>query len=338
MKFVLNITGGAYFRVQRPDGLFVYTLGRQFELDETGMIITAEQGYKLINETHVPAPYNEPLRIDEHGEITVFHGGVWLTIGFVMVVGFEHPELLDNLGDGYYGETIGSGVALTGTAGTPPFEGITIYYIPEGGKKQRPIAALNKPAAITGFIAKMRTIALNITNHPELYLSPMPSIATFTANIDALEDAEAVASTHVTGSAAKRNQKYDLVLDNVHNLQLYIQVLADNADDTDDAITIITNSGFDLKERGVYVKDALKATHGKLSGTVKLTAKAIEDAGAYEWQISDDNLNWTPLPTTIDATTKATGLTPATTVYFRCRPVMTDGIGDWTQAVSIIVI
>lgn len=204
---------------------------------------------------------------------------------------------------------------------------------------KRPIAVLHiallKVLAI--FIAKMRTISLNMANNVALYPSPTPSLATFDANIDALEVAEAKASTHVTGSAALRDQAYDLVLDNVHGLENYVQDLADNAADVDDAIALILNSGFDLKSQGAFVKPDFEVINTKISGVVELVAKASGPRTANEWRMSTDGINWTMLPSSIKAKTTESGLTPGATVYFQHRPVLKDGVGNWSQVVSIVV-
>lgn len=204
---------------------------------------------------------------------------------------------------------------------------------------KRPIAVLHiamlKVLAI--FIAKMRTISLNMANHVALFPTPAPSLATFNTNIDALEAAEAVASTHVTGSAALRDQAYDLVLDNVHSLQAYVQVLADAAADVDDAIALILNSGFDLKSQGTFVKPEFEVVNSEISGAVELVAKSSGSHSANEWRRSTDGINWTMLPSTIKAKTTESGLTPGATVYFQHRPVLSDGVGNWSQVVSIIV-
>ena len=205
------------------------------------------------------------------------------------------------------------------------------------GSNKRPLAVLHIALlkALALFIAKMRTISLNMATNVAMYPTPSPSLATFDTNIDALEVAEAKASTHVTGSKALRDKAYDLVLDNVHNLQAYVQTLADNAADVDDAIALITNSGFDLKNQGVRVKPDFEVKQGELSGSAELIAKFSGLRTANEWQMSTDQQTWIALPTTIQASTVVTGLAVKTTVYFKHRPVTKDGIGNWSQILAL---
>ena len=61
-------------------------------------------------------------------------------------------------------------------------------------------------------------------------------------------------------------------------------------------------------------------------------------SGINEWQMSTDRTIWTNLPATLMAKTTVSGLTPATTIYFRHRPVVKGTTpSGWSQIVSIIV-
>lgn len=203
----------------------------------------------------------------------------------------------------------------------------------------RPLVVLNiaKLRRINDFIAKMRGISLNMGNNVALFPAPSPTIATFSTNIDALEAAEAVIKTGLRNAVEARNQAYDLVLDNVHNLQNYVQNLADNAADYDDAVNLIAASGMDIKGRGTRVKPDIEVRNGSISGSVELIVKAKKGRNAYEWQMSADQLTWTMLPVTLQAKTTLTRLTKGQTLYFRSRPVTKGGEGDWSQVVTILV-
>ena len=204
---------------------------------------------------------------------------------------------------------------------------------------KRPLVVLNilKLKRINEFIAKMRGISLNMANNVALFPTPEPSLATFDTNIDALEVAEAATETRTRGSAQARDQAYDLVLDNVHGLENYVQNLADNSADVDDALTLIAASGFDLKNQGVRIKPDFEVRNTEISGTVELIAKAMGYRAAYEWEKSSNGIDWLPLPTTLQSKTELAGLTKNTLMYFRHRPVTKEGEGNWSQIVVIVV-
>ena len=127
------------------------------------------------------------------------------------------------------------------------------------------------------------------------------------------------------------------MLDNVHNLLNYVQNLADNAADEDDAKTIIISSGFDLKSKGSRVKPDFEVRNGAVSGTIELITKSLGVRTAYEWQMSTDQAIWTNLPTTLQAKTTKSGLTKGSTVYFKQRSVTKDGEGNWSHIIAILV-
>jgi hypothetical protein len=191
---------------------------------------------------------------------------------------------------------------------------------------------------IGSFIEKIRAIVLNMTNNAALFPTPTPPLATVTTNIAALEKAEDVAKTRVAGSVAARNLAYDVVLENAHGLLNYVQTLADNAATEATSLDIINASGFDLKHHGVHVKPAINVKSTGVSGTIELTVKSPGKRSANEWQMSTDSVTWTNLPATLEAKTTVSGLTPATKLYFRHRPVLKGTVpSGWSQIVSIIV-
>ena len=72
-------------------------------------------------------------------------------------------------------------------------------------------------------------------------------------------------------------------------------------------------------------------------GELKLIAKSAGARVSYQWQQSADGFAWRDLPVTLQAKTTVNGLTPAERLYFRVRPILKDGAGNWSPTVSIIV-
>ncbi|MEP7169705.1 MAG: hypothetical protein ABI855_10080 [Bacteroidota bacterium] len=205
---------------------------------------------------------------------------------------------------------------------------------------KRPLAVLSlkKINRIGDFMLFVRTLLLNILNHPLFFVTPVPVPATVTTDVDKLDEAQTIAKTRVTGSASARDLKYDIVLTEVYGLQSYVQGLADIAPDEATAIAIINASGFGLKNRGVRVKPPLAARQGSIGGSIDLIAKSAGKRVSYEWQSSSDTITWTDLPVTLQAKTKVTGLTSGTRIYFRFRAILKDGVTSWSAFVSIIVL
>lgn len=197
---------------------------------------------------------------------------------------------------------------------------------------------ISKLRKLGSFIAKVQNIVLEITNHSTIFVTPAPPLATVTGDIAALEAAESLALTRAHGTAAARNLKYDVVVNDIRALQRYVQDLADMADSEAEAIAVIQASGFNLKVNGVHVKPDLEVKNGTVSGTVKLIAKAAANRASYNWQQSTNNqATWTDLPPTLQAKTTVSGLTVGARVFFRFRPVIKGGAGNWSQSVWIII-
>ena len=88
-----------------------------------------------------------------------------------------------------------------------------------------------------------------------------------------------------------------------------------------------------LPPRRFTVKD------GRVSGSLELIAPKGGNRAGYEWAYSTDGKRtWVSLPFTVKASTIVYGLEPGATVYFRYRPVTKNGVGDWSDPVSIIVV
>jgi hypothetical protein len=207
---------------------------------------------------------------------------------------------------------------------------------------RRPLAILRMATirAIGKFILRAKTIVLNLDNHPLIFVTPAPTTAAVTGDITDLDAAEAVAETRVAGSAAARNEKYDIVLNDLRDLLTYVQKLADDAGDENAAIAIIQASGFDLKIRGVRVKPDLEVKQGLASGQVRMIAKASprsEGPAMYEWQKSTDGILWQPIYTTMGSRGVVNGLIVDSRWYFRVRIITKDGSKAWSSVVSIIV-
>jgi hypothetical protein len=166
--------------------------------------------------------------------------------------------------------------------------------------------------------------------------SPSPTLATVTSNSTALVSAQAVALTKAKGAAAERNAKLAIVVGDLKLLAAYVQSVADG--DLANAISIIESAGMSvMKPKQITPKQDLALKHGAVSGVVMVFAKAQGPRSSYEWQWSTDGKTWTTLPTTIQANTSITGLTPGTTIYVRHAVVTKTGVSDFGQVVNMMV-
>jgi hypothetical protein len=198
----------------------------------------------------------------------------------------------------------------------------------------RPIAVLKLSRSVKQVSAFAKSVATALTGNAALP-TPTPSVATLEADIAALDSAEAAVLTRTKGAAEIRNEKLAALRADLVHILAYVQAVADASPGT--AESIIQGAGMSVKQVGSRTKGEIVAEQGSVSGSAKVTAKAAARRAGYEWQYSVDQKTWTNAPFTLEAKTEIAGLTPATTYYFRVRPVTKDGEGDWSQVASLIV-
>jgi len=202
----------------------------------------------------------------------------------------------------------------------------------------RPTVVMSLPTAVLPLCNCQKNTTALMTGNP-LVPAPFPSMvtvpATALANIAALEAAETVALTRVTGSVAKRNALKEVVIKDAHGNRLYIQSLVDA--NPANAIAIAKSVAMTIKITGSHTKAKFVATNGTVSGTVNLKAKSAGNRSAYNWQqLAADGTTWLHLPCTIGCSTVVTGLTPGVSYSFRFSAVTKDGTSSYSQVAVII--
>jgi hypothetical protein len=204
--------------------------------------------------------------------------------------------------------------------------------------KRRPLAVFGimKLRKLADFMLKVLGIRGDIAANVAIFVTPNPTVAAVTGHLNALVAAEALVLTRAVGAPAARDLKYDVVLDDMHAWENYVQDLADAAPDEPTAISIIAASGFGLKLHGVHVKPPL-ALKQDAQG-IRLTAKAAGKRAAYEWQRSIDNgATWENLTSTLEAKTVDPTMVQGQRVIYRFRGILKTGANAYCNPVSIIV-
>jgi hypothetical protein len=167
------------------------------------------------------------------------------------------------------------------------------------------------------------------------FTTPNPALATVEADKKALESAQTIAETKVKGATKVRDAARLVVLDDLHHLKAYVQLIADA--DPENAQAIIVSAGMSVKKISAHAKQDFVAKQGKVSASASLRAKAAARRASYQWQVSTDQKIWNDLSVTLIAHTEVLGLTPGVTHYFRHRVVTKTGTSDWSQVVSLLV-
>jgi len=199
----------------------------------------------------------------------------------------------------------------------------------------RSIAALRLPKSTPALIALARTVVQRMTGNAGIP-NPTPTLAAVTQAITDLEAAETAAQSRVKGAVATRNEKHVQLANMLHVLKSSVQTAADA--NREAAPGLIESCGMTVKKHSPRQKHVFAVKQGPVSGSVKVTAHSAGRRASYEWQMSADaGKTWTVLPSTLQARTSVTGITPGATVSFRVRPVTKTGEGDWSQPIVLIV-
>jgi hypothetical protein len=165
--------------------------------------------------------------------------------------------------------------------------------------------------------------------------SPEPPLASVQAAIDDLASAETATHSRRPGSVAVRDEKRRSLEQLLQYLLAHIQATADAH--TADAASIIESAGIWVEKARSVKAHVFTAKAGRVSGSVDLSVPRTRGA-AYERGYSlDGGTTWVSLPVTVKARTTVTDLALGATVHFRYRTITGDGVGDWSDPVSIIV-
>ena len=197
------------------------------------------------------------------------------------------------------------------------------------------LAVLKLSPRVKNVITFAQSVTSALTGNPH-FPAPTPTLATFQADVAALNTAEAAVLSRTKGAAVARDAKLAVVRTDLENLKVYVQSVAALATPSD-AAAIIESAGLTIRKVTLHDKPALAAKQGSVSGTVNLAAKAAPGRAAYVWQYSTDQKTWTPVPQTLQAKTGIAGMTAGTQYYFRVQPVTNAGVGDWSQTVVLMV-
>jgi hypothetical protein len=199
----------------------------------------------------------------------------------------------------------------------------------------RSIASLKLPKKVPALITQAEHIVQAMTNNPSFPL-PSPALATVTQAAGDLQAAETATLSRAKGAAATRNDRRLVLVKMLQQLKAHVQSVADA--NVENAASMIQSAGMAVRKPAARTPRVFAAKAGTVSGSVTLVARAAARRSSYEWQYSTDaGKTWLAAPSTLQAKTTVSGLTPGATMEFRYRPVTKKGEGDWSQPNSLIV-
>ena len=199
----------------------------------------------------------------------------------------------------------------------------------------RAVASLNLPIKVPALITYAQAIVKGMTGNTS-FPTPSPTLAAVSEAITALQNAETAALARTKGAVATRNEAKTALVALLQQLKSYVQSQADAT--MENGASIIQGAGLAVKKTPVHPPRVFAVKPGAVSGTVSIIAPSAAHRASYEWQYSGNGgQSWITMPVTLQAKTTLSGLTPGSTLAFRCRPVTKAGEGDWSQTVTCVV-
>jgi hypothetical protein len=199
----------------------------------------------------------------------------------------------------------------------------------------RSLASLKLPRPVPLLITYAQGIVTGMTGNPA-FASPSPPLSAVSSAIADLATAETAALKRAKGAAAIRDEKRTELVSLLEQTRAYVQRVADQS--PENGTSIIESAGLAVRKVPTRAAPSFHVKQGAVSGTVKVVAPSAGARSSYEWEYSTDGgKTWIALLPTIQAKTTVTGLTPGSTPQFRYRAVMKTGVGDWSEATTLLV-
>jgi len=128
----------------------------------------------------------------------------------------------------------------------------------------------------------------------------------------------------------------EVVRRDLQRIKAYVNAVA--AKSVAQAPAIIVGAGMSVKASSGHAKAAFKVMRGRVSGSVRIFAKAAAKRASYEWQYAIEGGPWQNAEPTLRADTTIDGLEVGKFYSFRMRARTKAGLGDWTDPVRILVV
>jgi hypothetical protein len=200
---------------------------------------------------------------------------------------------------------------------------------------RRVLAVLKLPEdQVPLFIIRAQAIVAAMDGNP-WFPSPDPPLAALRAAIATLSEAETAMGAR-KDARADRDEKRDDLYRLLQHERNYVQRIADA--NTEQAASIIEGAGMFVKKSRPLPARVFEVREGPLSGSAEVIVPVAADRASYEYAHSTDGMKtWIEHPSSTRSTFPIDGLTPGSTVWFRYRASVKGQMGDYSDAVSLIV-
>jgi hypothetical protein len=204
-----------------------------------------------------------------------------------------------------------------------------------------PILKINRKSCAS-VLGRAYAIDNGMSGDTKRFSAPNPPLAVLQQQIDKVEAAEKQARSGAQGAAAVRNLARDHLVQMLEDECAYVKTLCDAS--PEEAQVIIQAAGMECAAPRIVERSILKVKRGAASGTVDLDAAVALLAGrnskgkVFNWQwTADGGKTFNDAPATPSGKTTLQDLPALAMLGFRVRVTNSDGPGEWSPTVSIVV-
>jgi len=208
----------------------------------------------------------------------------------------------------------------------------------------RAVLGVNK-TRINPLIARAQGMHDGMAADTATYSAPIPTLAAFQTLIQNLSAAQQEVATRVKGAVAMRTVQRNILFTAMGTELMYIQSIADAFPSRAEAI--IVNGGLVVAQTAVHTKAIIVLGLTKQPGTVTCNANVGLLVGTgttkpsqsrfFNWGYTLDGKTFIAMPSTSTGKTTIQNLPLLTTVGVRVNLNNSEGPGEWSQVVTILV-
>jgi hypothetical protein len=186
-------------------------------------------------------------------------------------------------------------------------------------------------------IVKTRFIVTSMTGNGN-FTTPSPTLATITANVNALEAASIAAKGGGKDDTANMRAKEAALDLSLTLLGYYVEIIA--SANPANAEAIVLSAGMDVRSRGRNFKHSFEVSSTGNVGEVRFQQAGVS-RGSYEYQMSIDisnDANWQRIYNGTRNRFVKSGLASGTRYYFRAASISKNGLSPWSVVKPMIAL
>jgi hypothetical protein len=201
-------------------------------------------------------------------------------------------------------------------------------------KSFQPVLRLSR-LSVQDKVTKAKFVVASMTGNA-YFPTPNPELSVITTDADNLETAAAVAEGGGIKLTADMHAKEDVLVRDLKVLMAYVEEIANSAVNLPNAVAIITSAGMEVKISHPHGPTDFQVNTTGVMGEIKCRTAYVNGV-IYHWQQSSDGITWVDIGVSRKSAFTQGELTLGARYHFRFAIEEDNGIGPWSDSVSIVV-